>query len=150
MLLHVIKHDGSGNETFAAQCAGVRSFASVISTMDGKRGRLSERLAAHGTKIRPLTGVDALMHHVILAMRETFSAHVAHERPGPMHSLMTGQRLDASELLRARVAWVRGSGDGGSYRFVRRRYHHVSANTASDRIDDGHQGRRVDDPIIPC
>ena len=99
MLLHVIKHDRSGNKSFATQRASVWPFPRVISSVDGKRGRLGKRLAAHGAKVRSLASVDALMHHVIFAMSETFAAYVAHERPGPVHGLVRGQRLDAGKLF---------------------------------------------------
>lgn len=101
MLFHMIQHDRSGNESFAAQCARIRTFSGVISPMNGKRGCLCKRLPTHGTKIRPLSRVNTLMHDVILAMCETFAAYVAHERPGPMHSFVGSQRLDARELFRA-------------------------------------------------
>lgn len=133
MLFHVIQHDRSGNESFATQCARIRTFSGVISPMNGKRGCLCKRLPTHGTKIRPLSRVNTLMHHVILAMCKTFAAYVAHERPGPMYSFVGSQRLDARELLRARVARIRDY-----RRFVRRR--HGTANTARDRITGRYYG----------
>lgn len=130
MLFHMIQHDGSGNESFTAQRARIRTFSRVISAMDGKRGCLSERLPTHGTKIRPLSRMNTLMHHVVLAVCKTFAADVAHERSGPMYSLMGSQWFDARELLGARVTRVR------EYRFVGRR--NGTANTASDRITGRH------------
>lgn len=140
MLFHVIQHDRSGNEALAAQRAGVRTFSGMISTMDGERGRLCKRFPAHGTKIRSLPRVNTLVHHVILPMGETFTANVADQRPGPVHRLVRVQRLDGRELLRARVARIRG------YRFVRRR--RGTANTAGDRITGRHY--RVRNPIVSC
>lgn len=140
MLFHVIQHDRSGNESFTAQCAGIRTFSGMISTMDGKRGCLCKRFATHGTKIRPLSCMDTLMHHVILAMCKTLAAYVAYERSGPMYSLMGSQWLDACELFRARIARIR------DYRFVWRC--HSTTNTASDRITGRHYG--VSYPIVGC
>lgn len=141
MFLHVIKHDSSSNKSFAAQCTGVWSFSGVISTVYSEGGRLSERLSTHGTKVRSFTGVNALMDHVIFAMREAFAAHIANERPGPMNRLMGGQGFNAGELLRAGIAGIRG------YRFVRRGYGSAAANTAGDRIAGGHRDV-IDDPIV--
>lgn len=141
MLFHMIQHDGSGNESFTAQRARIRTFPRVISAMDGKRGCLGERLPTHGTKIRPLPRMNALMHHVVLAVCKTFAADVAHERSGPVYSLMGGQRFDARELLGARVARVR------EYRFVGRR-NGTTANTASYRITGRHYHGVVYYPII--
>lgn len=133
MLFHVIQHDRSGNESFTTQRARVRTFPCVISAMDGKRGCLSKRLPTHGTEIRPFSRVNTLMHHVILAMRKTFAADIAHQRSGPMYSLMGSQGLDARELFGARIAGIR------DYRFRVGRGH-GTANTASDRITGRHNG----------
>lgn len=80
MLLHMIKHNRSRNKSFPAQRTGVRTLSCMIPAMYSECRCLRKRFAAHGTKIRPLAGVDALMHHVILAMRETFATYVADQR----------------------------------------------------------------------
>lgn len=98
---------------------------------------LRKRFAAHGTEIRPLAGVDALMHHVILAMREALAAYVADQRPRPVHRLMRSQGLGGSELFGARVAGIRLCGDYGTAEIA---YHGI--------IDDGRHCVRTDDPTV--
>lgn len=112
----MIKHNRSRDKSFSAERAGVRTLSCMITAMHGERRRLCERFAAHGTEIRPLAGVDALMHHVILAMREALTAHVADQRSRPVNRLMCGQRLGARKLLGARIAGIRRHGLGGDYR----------------------------------
>lgn len=91
----------------------------MITAVHGERRRLRKRFAAHGTEIRPLAGVYALMHYVILAMCEALAAHVADQRPRPVHRLMRGQRLGGHKLFGTRVAGIR-HGLGGNYRTTTR------------------------------
>lgn len=135
----MIKHNCSRNKSFPAQGAGIRTFSRVIPTMYSERRCLRKRFAAHGTEIRPLAGVDALMHHVILAMREALAAYVADQRSRPVHRLMRGQGLGSSELLGARVAGIRSHGLCGDY---------GTAKIAYYGIDDGRHRVGTDDPTV--
>jgi len=112
MLLHVIKHNRTRDESLSAQRASVRPLSRVITTVYRQGRCLRERFAAHGAEIRSLTGVDALMDHVILAMRKALAAHVAHQRPGPVHGFVRAQGLGGGELFGARIAGI-GDGLGG-------------------------------------
>jgi len=129
VLLHVIKHDRTRDESLSAQRAGIRPLSRVIAAVYRQGRCLRERFAAHGAEIRPLAGVDALMDHVILAMREALAAHVAHQRPGPVHGFMRTQRLGGGELFGARVAGIGdglgrddGTGDGAGGCWIDRRH----------------------------
>lgn len=106
--------------------------------MHGERRCLRERFAAHGAKIRPLARVDALMHHVIFAMREALAAHIANQRPGPVHRLVRRQQLGGSELLGARVARIDGHGGLG-------RHTDTAEITGGNGIDDGRHRVRGSD-----
>lgn len=115
MFLHVIKHNCSRDKSLSAERTGVRTLSRMITTMHSERRRLRERFAAHGTEIRPFAGVDALVHHVILAMRETLAAYVADQRSRSVHRFMRGQRLGGRKLFGARVAGIRRHGLCGYY-----------------------------------
>lgn len=66
----VLSQSGAVAEVLATNTAGVRTFASMRSNVNGQRLRLGEALVAIPTRIRSLAGVHTFVNVLIAAMME--------------------------------------------------------------------------------